>query len=266
MSIRFSLLAFALTVAGVGCSEDRRPSSVALAEEDSAAASLTAEHWGSQLVSPSRNEHYNALLNLGESGQQAIPYIPQIARFLESDIDSLGATAAWALAQVGPEGLPPLVRALGHSVARVRRRAAYGLGEAGDAAGSMVPELRRRVDQDQDVEVRRMAKWALDQIAYSASVPDPNLFLMEGLNATDLSVRLEAVRRLGASHPSDAVATSRLIRLLADSVAAVRNAAVDALVEKGSVAVPELTVALNSPRIRVRNGAMRALSRMNRHF
>jgi HEAT repeat protein len=152
------------------------------------------------------------------------------------------------------------VKALTHPVSVVRIRAAFGLGMAGPAAATAVPQLKELTTSDPVVRVRRVSQWAMEQIATPNSVSDPDLVLFEGLQDDDIAVRLEAIQRLGASRPFEAKAIPQLIRMLADSVEIIRNAAIIALVQKGSVAVPSLTLALQSRNPDIRNGAMLALS------
>ena len=267
MKIRVGLLA--LVVAVAGC--EKAPARPAQAPADTADTTrpvtrLPVEHWGRRLSSSSPSDQQGALGMLSQYGHEAIPYIPAIARYLESSSDSLGYTAAYALAHIGPEAEAPLVRALRSTSPRVRRRAVYGLGEMGDGASDNLPAITRMADGDPAIEVRNMARWAVSQISDRGLISDPYLFLTSGLGDTALDIRITAIRRLGASHPSDRVAVVQLIRLLGDSTEAIRNAAVDALVEKGAPALPALTMALSHPRQLVRNGAMMVMDRMERNF
>lgn len=268
MEIRVGMLAL-FTWALAGCEKPPAPpgrSQADTADTTKPVTRLPVEHWGRMLASSSRSDQKGALGMLGQYEHESVPYIPAIARYLESADDSLAFTAAWALAQIGPEAKAPLVRALRSTSPKVRRRAAYGLGEMGAEAIETVPDLNKLADGDAVLEVRHMAQWAVNKIADRGSISDPYLFLTAGLGDSDLDTRIAAIRRLGASHPSDAVAVFQLIRLLGDSTEAIRNAAVDALVEKGNPALPSLTMALSHPRQIVRNGAMMAMARMHRTF
>ena len=266
MRIRVGLGAlFAVAVAGC----EKPPARTAQTQMDSADTTrpvtrLPVEYWGRRLSSSSRSDQQGALGMLSQYGPEAAPYIAAIARHLESSSDSLGYTAAYALAHIGPEAKTTLVRALRNTSPRVRRRGVYGLGVMGDAASDNLPAITQMADADPAVEVRNMARWAVSQISDQGVISDPYLFLTYGLSDTALDTRIMAIRRLGASHPSNRVAVTQLIRLLGDSTEAIRNAAVDALVEKGSPAIPALTMALSHRRQLVRNGAMMALARLHR--
>jgi HEAT repeat protein len=259
------LLLAGLTLTGMSCGGSRQASPVAAADTTVTPTRLPIEHWGQKLASSSRKEQQGAAGMLAQYGSEAVPYVPALVRLLESSDDTLAFTAAWTLARIGNEGIAPMMRLLSHSSAAVRRRAAYGLKEVGPAAAAAVPDLTRLADTDPVLEVRYMAQAALATIEEDM-VADPNLILTAGLTDSDLPTRLRAIRRLGASSPSDRVAVPVLIFLLGDSTAAVRGAAVDALAEKGSSAYPLLTVALTHPRRLVRAGAMLAMTRMRRPF
>ena len=161
-----------------------------------------------------------------------------------------------------------MVHALENPNPLVRRRAAQGLGEAGPSANSALAlqGLLRLKEGDPDIKVRNMASWAYDVVASRQMEADPNIWLTEGLAAKELEVRLEAIRRLGAAPSVKEVAITELIRLLNDSVDVIRLTAIDALVEKGRPALPRLSVALRSPRKRVRLAAMLAITRIEHTF
>jgi HEAT repeat protein len=94
-------------------------------------------------------------------------------------------------------------------------------------------------------------------------VPDPNLLLLTGLQG-DQAERLAAVERLGATVRTSPVAIRALITLMGDSIPAIRDEAIRALSEAGSVALPSLSFALTHRRKEIRRGAMVAISRMHR--
>jgi HEAT repeat protein len=255
-----------------GCSQVKRPWAARRAqrtaqEMDASTTRLPVELWGSQLASSSRSERKDALDHLAYYGTAAVPYIPAIVKDLTGGDDSLGLTAAWSLAHIGAPAYPALARELGNRDSAVRHRAAYGLGEAGpDVAGSARQRLDSLSKNDPVKAVRDMAVWALDQITPQQSIGDPDLGMLEGLNSDSLEVRLEAVQRLGAVPGWDRTATFQLIRLLADTSDVFRESVIDALVHKGKAALPMLNIALDSPRERVRSGAMAATARIRGQF
>jgi HEAT repeat protein len=252
------------------CAQDEPRSSRAQRagrDPDSTLTSQPVEHWGSQLASASRGERKIALGHLAYYGTAAEPYIPAIVQNLTGSDDSLGFTAAWSLAHIGPPAYPALTRELGNQDWAVRHRAAYGLGESGPAAASSALEKLDSLSRKDPVKkVRDMAAWALDQIAPRQSIGDPNFGMLEGLDSDTLEVRLEAVRRLGAVPVWNRTATYELIRLLADTSDVFQESVIDALVQKGKAALPMLNTALNNPRERVRSGAMAATARIQGQF
>ncbi|HEV8124847.1 MAG TPA: HEAT repeat domain-containing protein [Gemmatimonadales bacterium] len=253
-----------------GCAPDQPQSSRASRagrDPDSALTSQPVEHWGSQLASDSPRERKTALGYLAYYGNAAEPYIPAIVQNLTGSDDSLGFTAAWSLAHIGPPAYPALVRELGNQDWAVRHRAAYGLGESGPAAaGSALQKLDSLSRNDPVKKVRDMAGWALDQMAPRQSIGDPNFGMLEGLDSDSLEIRLEAVRRLGAVPVWNRTATYELIRLLADTSDVFQESVIDALVQKGKAALPMLNTALNNARERVRSGAMAATARIQGQF
>jgi HEAT repeat protein len=253
-----------------GCSqgEPQRPRGARAGREpDSSITRLPVEHWGSQLASSSRSERKTALGYLAYYGTAAEPYIPAIVLDLTGSDDSLGFTAAWSLAHIGAPAYPALARELGTWNSAVRHRAAYGLGEAGPAVTGSALQMLDSISRNDSVKkVRDMAVWALDQITPRQNIGDPNLGMLEGLNSDSLDVRLEAVRRLGAVPVWNRTATYELIRLLADPSDVVQESVIEALVQKGKAALPMLNTALDSPRERVRSGAMAATARIRGQF
>jgi HEAT repeat protein len=225
---------------------------------------LPARHWDSLLTSRSPDQQREALRHLGFYDTAAVRSIPAITRHLNGADESLGSLAAWALAHIGAPAYPTLALALTSNHAAVRRRGAYGLGEAGPAVvGSALEKLDSLSKSDPVRDVRDMAVWALEQITPRQSRGDPNLGMLGGLDSDSMEVRLEAVRRLGAIPAWNRAAMSELIRLLADSSDVVHRATIDALVQKGKAALPLLNAALGHQRDRVRSGATVAITRIH---
>jgi HEAT repeat protein len=301
MRYQSSLFLLAFLALPAGCAYKDAP---AESQADSTEADTTetarkpAEFWAHQLDSTFREAQLEALSNLGGYGHEAVPYIPNIARLLAAKDDSLGNTigntAAWALAHVGSEAYPVLRHALDSPNPLIRKRAAYGLGEAGPAAAEALGRLKTMAGADSVINVRWTAQWAVERLggakvtidnkelarallqgsvrkeAYRAtgriSAGTPDALLMAGLDSDSLAVRLDAVHRLGSTGSSNVDVVPRLIQLLGDSVPALRRAAIDALIQKGSFALPQLQVALNHQRAQIRRGAMLAISGIKRGF
>ncbi|MEP7325698.1 MAG: HEAT repeat domain-containing protein [Gemmatimonadota bacterium] len=262
-----SVLMVGTLVFGCGVSDTPPNRAERRAQRVDSATQLPVDHWGSLLTSGSPSEQKEALGHLGFYEDAAVPYIKAIVRLLEGNDQDLGSTAAWSLAHIGPPAYPALVEALDHRRSAVRRRAAYGVGEAGpEAAGSALNRLTLLSRNDPVQEVRVMATWAIGEITRRAMVGDPNLGMTDGLDSDSLDVRLEAIERLGAIGSSNRAAISVLIRLLADTQDVIQGATIDALAQKGRAALPALRVALDSPKERVRSGAVAAMARIDRPF
>jgi serine/threonine protein kinase len=110
-----------------------------------------AEDW----VEEVREEALRALRRIGPAA------VPALMARLEDADEALFARAAELLLAHEEHALAPLVQALGHSSARVRRRAAEILERIGPRAPSAVDPLTRAL-QDRDGEVRAAAARALD--------------------------------------------------------------------------------------------------------
>jgi HEAT repeat protein len=242
-----------------------RPATGAEAEaEDTVSRRLPPEHWAARLRDPSPAARREALANLGESGNAASAYAPLIVPLLADRDERTGFTAAWALAHMGMGAHPLLIAELDSRNARVRERAAYGVGEMGPA-GAEASERLHELASDPDPDVRNMATWAADQVRLRRMVADPTMLLTAGLEGTRAE-RLEAVARLEVRAPSSRFAVRELIVLLGDSVPAIRARAVEALAMAGPQALPSLSAALSHRNRLIRKGALLAISRIHRVF
>jgi HEAT repeat protein len=112
-----------------------------------------------------------------------------------------------ALAKIGPEAVPPLVRALASEQPRLRRGAARALVEMGSAAREALPALQRLI-ADSDAETRWAALSAL-----ATGTPDEFLStFVAALDDPDQHVRALAVQVCGKARAEAAV--PRLFTLL----------------------------------------------------
>jgi HEAT repeat protein len=254
----------ALAIACAGCdspSTNYAPISVEDTEiADS--ASQPPSYWAARLDNRSATVRREALGALGNSGREATEYGPLIVRHLSDPDERTGFTAAWALAHIGAGVHPLLLARLDSDRPLERLRAVYGVGEMGPAGQVAIARLRE-LQKDPNTRIRDMATWAISQVYARQMVPDPNLLLLTGLQG-DQAERLAAVERLGATVRTSPVAIRALITLMGDSIPAIRDEAIRALSEAGSVALPSLSFALTHRRKEIRRGAMVAISRMHR--
>jgi HEAT repeat protein len=257
--------AWSLAIVCAACdspSTNYAPISVEDTEVDDS-LSQPPSYWAARLNSRSAADRREALGALGNFGREATEYGPSIVRLLSDPDEQTGFTAAWALAHIGSGVHPLLIARLNSDRPIERERAVYGVGEMGPA-GEVAIERLRELQKDPNARVRDMAGWAISQVYARQMVPDPNLVLLTGVQG-DQEERLAAVERLGATVRTSPVAIRALITLMGDSVPAIRDEAIRALSEAGSVALPSLSNALTHRRKQIRRAAMVAISRMHRN-
>jgi hypothetical protein len=95
-------------------------------------------------------------------------WVPEMRAASEQEV------AAMALGRIGPAAVPPLMQALRHRDAQVRRQSALVLARIGPPAREAVSELTGLLD-DPDEEVRKAAARALGQIGPEAADAVPAL-------------------------------------------------------------------------------------------
>ena len=261
-----AILFVGLTLGYVAC-DSPPPAALSLSIDSTfpAAGKPPPEYWAVRLRSDSVSVRREALGQLGTYGSAAGDYAPAIARHLSDPDDKTGFTAAWSLAHIGMTAHPFLIEHLEDNRPAVRERAAYGLGEVGPDAIETAERLQKLESSDPSSKVRNMAAWALDEVARQRVVADRWMTLLEGVQGSP-EERFEATRRLGFNAKVNSPAIPALIRLLGDSLPAVRLGAIEALAKAGPVALPALSAALGHRSSTVRSGAMLALSRMQRGF
>jgi HEAT repeat protein len=183
-------------------------------------------------------------------------WTPALATFKQA---SPGEEAAIALAAMGQAAVEPLVAALGHANASVRRNAAWAIGEV---TGGMTVERESAVAplrsalQDGDEWVRMAATRALGEIRDERAVESLIATLSDGSGR----VRELAAWALGEMNDRRAV-QSLCTMLLKDAQADARQMAAWALGEiQDPQAVESLNAALNDEEPRVRAKAKWALS------
>ena len=165
--------------------------------------------------------------------------------------------AADTLGHIGDAAVPGLLQALNHTDWRVRKFAAYGLGEAEPQAdrATAVAALGNRLTTDVNVDVRERSAWALGEIEDVAAI-DALTGALRGDG--DRRVRAKAAWALGEiEHPS---AVPDLVVVLGDSDLELRKKAAWALGEiESATAVDGLVNALKDPDADMRRQAAWAL-------
>ncbi|HEX8458623.1 MAG TPA: M56 family metallopeptidase [Pyrinomonadaceae bacterium] len=181
---------------------------------------------------------------------------PALATFRQA---SPGEEAAIALAAMGQASVEPLVAALGHGNASVRRNAAWAIGEISGGMSidrdTAVAPLRSALS-DADEWVRAAAARALGEIRDERAVES----LLAALTDGSAQVRETAAWSLGELKERSAV-QSLGVMLLRDEASSARRMAAWALGEiQDPKAVASLSAALDDPEPRVREKAKWALS------
>lgn len=163
--------------------------------------------------------------------------LPTVFILIEATADgssSVRIGVAKALAKLGPDVVPHLVKALGHDIGMVRLTAAQVLYGFGASATEAIPALAKALE-DQEPMVRQWAATALQNIGFHvgprAKVAVPAL--IKALNDKDAVVREWAASALGSIGSSAETATFHLTNALQDQDQAVREAAADAIARIG---------------------------------
>lgn len=191
---------------------------------------------------------------LGEIGDAAVPGLLQALNHSDWRVRKF---AAYGLGEAEPEiDRAKVVAALGDRLADphadVRERSAWALGEIEDAAA--VPALTRALHQDADRRIRVRAAWALGEIEHTSAVSG----LVAVLNDSDVELRKKAAWALGEIESESAV--DGLVKALKDPDAGMRREAAWALGEiEAASAVNGLVAALTDTDVAVRRQAAWAL-------
>jgi HEAT repeat protein len=178
---------------------------------------------------------------------------PDALKWMET---SPAKEAADTLGEIGDAAVPGLIRELQNTDWRVRKFAAYGLGEAEPELdrGKAVAALGDRLN-DTHADVRERSAWALGEIEDAGAVPALSGALQ---NDVDRRVRLRAAWALGEIEDDSAV--KALVAVLQDPDPSLRKEAAWALGEfESGLAVEGLVRALRDADVIVRKQVAWAL-------
>ncbi|MEO1399912.1 MAG: HEAT repeat domain-containing protein [Cyanobacteria bacterium J06635_1] len=227
-----------------------------------------------------RAQVFRALTNIGR------PAVPTLITAL--DAPSLRAMAAISLGNIGPEAeaaIPALLEIFEQPTfveSEPRRPVQPGSRPERPSRPQIRPELRlpsgpqihAELERSQTLvnpgpspgrSIRLSAALALGNIGANTEVVVPELIGL--LNQDDLVVRSEAARALGNLGPVAAPAIPDLVKLMAapgsfPKAIDTRNIAASALINLGSLAVPELITALADPEPMIHSRAAFALGQI----
>ncbi len=185
-------------------------------------------------------------LAIGRVGESASAAVPDLASALGDDV--VGPAAAWAMAQIGPSALDPLVVALQSDEPATVVNAAHGIEWLGQDAAPAEETVREVFVESDDADTQVALVNALGGIGDEAAVD----VLIDSLSGQQPAVVRASMKALGRSGSEKAV--NALIPFLStgdplDSFdAAAAAAALGELGPKAKAAVPELMRLLNEPK------------------
>ena len=183
----------------------------------------------------------NAAYGLGTIGAPAVPALIEIWRETSEKADLPGSEtesfrhATYALSAIGEPAVPALIEALRSDSESIRASAAYALGDIGSAAQEAAPPLTQGL-QDESAWVRRHAAEALGLIGQPAQ--NTVLVLIELLRDEHYWIRDNAARALARLGSAAEAAIPALMDTLNDENRYVRFHVMFALKQIGT---PEAT-------------------------
>jgi HEAT repeat protein len=212
---------------------DRRRACLAAAQ--SPAAALLADALGEALGDPEKPVARAASDALVEIANRIGDVQSAIRKALRSEVPSRRWGAALTLARIEPPGprlLPPLVEALGSADGDVRWAAARVIVETGRLHGEVLPLLLALVRNGERAIQRRMASFALRELAPDSI--EAAEALLEATRDTDLQVRRAAFTAVASlTAPLPGISTRLLEAVHEDDDAASRRLAALSLGELG---------------------------------
>jgi HEAT repeat protein len=196
-----------------------------------------------------------AYLKGSDTGDELVPLL---VTALSDDDENVRSRAAWSLGQLGqasPKVLDALIAALGDDDDNVCDKAAWSLGQLGQASSKVLDALIAALGDD-DGNMRFSAAWCLGQLGQASSkVLDA---LIVALGANDGNVRYIAAVSLGQLGQALPQVLDALIAALGDDDASVRASAGWSLGQLGQAspqALDALIAALSADDASVRDSA-----------
>jgi len=174
------------------------------------------------------------LYEFGPASAPAVPALLGVDASLNDFIGfGSGGLARATLLQIGPAGLPYLIRMFKRNDPRIRVKAALYIGHLGSQAGAAAPALARAL-QDSNPSVRGSAVMALAQIGPPARNAIPEL--KAALRLNDDYFRLQVIDALWTVGCESETTVPILIRILSDQNNPNRAGAATVLAEMGLAA------------------------------
>lgn len=178
----------------------------------------------------------------GDADPVVAASIPQIAAALGDERDAVRNEAALCLIEMGPLAVPIVGGELANPDTEARIKACEILGRAGKSAAPIVPELLKRL-KDDDQLVVRAASSALGEIQSSPESVLPELEQL--LTGKSNAVKVAAIRAIGEFGTEASSSGTKIQAFLNDTDISVRSAAVHTIGRLG-VSDPKVISALVS--------------------
>lgn len=165
-----------------------------------------------ELGAESATDRGRAADELGRIGAAAASCAPSLGLLLNDQVETTALNAAYALGQLGTEGIETLISHITEGSSLTAERAAYGLQGAGIEA---IPKLLR-VMKHKDEKRRALAIFVLGMIGSSEGEVVPSL--ISSLQDQSEWVRRNAVESLGMIKNAGEQIVSALAKVLKDSL------------------------------------------------
>lgn len=186
---------------------------------------------------------------LGEMGAQAEPAIPDLRALLMDNDATIRIHSMQTLKDIGPEAkvaIPDIAKRLSDKEKEVRRAAAEVLQKFGADAIPATSALAQMLNNDPEAANRRQAALALGEIGQAAANVVPDL-IVSMKKEKDTDVRKTVIQMLGQMGPPAKLAVPELLKLLKDKDKEITQAAVASLSLIGPGAIATFTAALKDP-------------------
>lgn len=146
------------------------------------------------------------------AGSNAVPAIPKLIKALDNEIP-VSWRVAECLKNIGTNSIPPLIAALDNKKVKIRRGAAYALGQIGSPAEPAIPKLLERLNMD-ETSVRYDILTALGLINQHPEIVVPAL--IPYLSNEDPTVRGNASFAMIGFGKDARAAAPKLFQLMSD--------------------------------------------------
>ncbi len=190
------------------------------------------------LDDPDYSIRSHACTALGSLGTNAAPAVPKLANLLTNEAGSIVRLAGFTLSQIGKPAVPALLPIALSTNVQAARWASYALGLIGPDARAAVPELLGMLPERPQPVWRETALFALGRMG----LPDSTAaeLVARSLGDADPTIRAAAIQALAERPRYVRERVERVVELLDDPDAKVREQAALALSRIGRAGAPAL--------------------------